>query len=272
MFFEWSFYALGVICIIQYFYTRSKNTTSEDPIFRQFQRRYLLVYLLATAGDWLQGPHVYALYDSYGMTKHEIELLFVAGFGSSLMFGTFIASISDKYGRRSSCLLYGILYTAACVTKHFKNFWILIIGRIFSGTATSILCSAFESWLVCEHNKRGFNPDLLKTVFSHAALGNSVVAIISGLVAQYSADAFGYVAPFDISIAVLLIMMICATAYWTENYGCEKTTFCLQFMEAYRAMRHDQLANNMLGINSKFIRKHAVFICAGMDSSIVRCK
>ncbi|KAK0400234.1 hypothetical protein QR680_003414 [Steinernema hermaphroditum] len=49
-----------------------------------------------SAGDWLQGPHVYALYDYYGMTKHEIEILFIAGFGSSLCFGTFIGSIADK--------------------------------------------------------------------------------------------------------------------------------------------------------------------------------
>uniref|UniRef100_A0A0M3IWY9 MFS transporter n=1 Tax=Ascaris lumbricoides TaxID=6252 RepID=A0A0M3IWY9_ASCLU len=48
------------------------------------------------AGDWLQGPHVYALYESSGMSKHEIELLFVGGFASSLFFGTFIASLADK--------------------------------------------------------------------------------------------------------------------------------------------------------------------------------
>ncbi|VDO34707.1 unnamed protein product, partial [Onchocerca flexuosa] len=142
-------------------------------------------------------------------------------------------------GRRSSCLLYAILYAGTCVAKHFANFWILFIGRIFGGMATSILFSAFESWLVCEHNKRGFNPDSLKTIFSHAALANSIVAIIAGLVAQYSANAFGYVTPFDVSLAVLVVMMVCTIACWTENYGCEKTTLNLQFMDAYRAMRND---------------------------------
>lgn len=29
-------------------------------------------------------------------SKHEIELLFIAGFGSSLLFGTFIGSFADK--------------------------------------------------------------------------------------------------------------------------------------------------------------------------------
>ncbi|VDP07578.1 unnamed protein product [Heligmosomoides polygyrus] len=106
-----------------------------------------------SAGDWLQGPHVYALYQSYGMTKHQIELLFIAGFGSSLLFGTVIGSFADKFGRRNNCLIYGVLYGCSCVTKHFASIEVLMVGRFLGGIATSILYSAFESWMVYEHNK-----------------------------------------------------------------------------------------------------------------------
>ena len=41
--------------------------------------------------------------------------------------------------------------------------------------------------------QRSFNSDLLGTVFSHAILGNSIVAIVAALVAQKFADVFGYV-------------------------------------------------------------------------------
>ncbi len=41
--------------------------------------------------------------------------------------------------------------------------------------------------------QRNFNSDLLGTVFSHAILGNSVVAIVAALVAQKFADVFSYV-------------------------------------------------------------------------------
>ncbi len=57
-------------------------------------------------GDWLQGPHVYALYQSYNMTKHEIEILFIAGFGSSMLFGTIVGSFADK-------LYYNYFYIAS---------------------------------------------------------------------------------------------------------------------------------------------------------------
>lgn len=46
--------------------------------------------------DWLQGPYVYALYESYGFVKEDIGLLFVAGFLSSAIFGTFVGSLADK--------------------------------------------------------------------------------------------------------------------------------------------------------------------------------
>lgn len=41
----------------------------------------------------------------------------------------------------------------ACITKHFADFNVLLVGRLLGGIATSILYSAFESWLVYEHNK-----------------------------------------------------------------------------------------------------------------------
>jgi len=49
-----------------------------------------------TATDWLQGPYIYALYDSYGLSTHDIERLFVAGYGSSMVFGTIVGSFADK--------------------------------------------------------------------------------------------------------------------------------------------------------------------------------
>lgn len=56
-------------------------------------------------------------------------------------------------GRKKAALTYVATYTFGCCTKHFNNFYILLIGRLFCGVATSLLYSAFESWLVAEHFK-----------------------------------------------------------------------------------------------------------------------
>jgi Na+/melibiose symporter-like transporter len=80
-------------------------------------RKYLFVYLLATLSDWLQGPYVYALYASYGFEQHEIAQLFVAGFGSSMIFGSFIGGMADWGGRRKFVILFAAVYAASCCTK-----------------------------------------------------------------------------------------------------------------------------------------------------------
>jgi hypothetical protein len=80
-------------------------------------RKYLCVYLLATLSDWLQGPYVYALYADYGYSQHSIAVLFVAGFGSSMVFGSFIGGMADWGGRRNFVVLFSIVYAASCMTK-----------------------------------------------------------------------------------------------------------------------------------------------------------
>lgn len=89
----------------------------EEARHRSLLRRYLAVYLLATLSDWLQGPYVYALYDAYGYSQHDIAILFVAGFGSSMVFGSFVGGMADWGGRRRFVILFAITYGASCLTK-----------------------------------------------------------------------------------------------------------------------------------------------------------
>lgn len=56
-------------------------------------------------------------------------------------------------GRKRACVTYCITYILSCITKHSPQYKVLMLGRILGGIATSLLFSAFESWLVAEHNK-----------------------------------------------------------------------------------------------------------------------
>lgn len=86
----------------------------------------MIVYLLATLSDWLQGPYVYALYADYGYEQHEIAVLFVAGFGSSMVFGSFIGGMADWGGRRTFVLLFSLIYASSCLTKRTCYIYIYI--------------------------------------------------------------------------------------------------------------------------------------------------
>mmetsp|Transcript_23011 Transcript_23011/g.38034 ORF Transcript_23011/g.38034 Transcript_23011/m.38034 type:complete len:495 (-) Transcript_23011:120-1604(-) len=195
-------------------------------------RKYLIVYLLATLSDWLQGPYVYALYDAYGYSQHDIAVLFVAGFGSSMVFGSFIGGMADWGGRRRFVVIFAITYAASCITKHFKNFWVLMLGRLLGGVATSLLFSVFETWLIRSHADRKLGKEFLSSSFSYAAYGNSVIAILAGLVANKAASfttmepvqgelvyVGGYLNPFDIALVALVICGIACASMWEENYG-----------------------------------------------------
>eukprot|EP00442_Polarella_glacialis_P019646 CAMPEP_0115137042 /NCGR_PEP_ID=MMETSP0227-20121206/56754_1 /TAXON_ID=89957 /ORGANISM="Polarella glacialis, Strain CCMP 1383" /LENGTH=474 /DNA_ID=CAMNT_0002544233 /DNA_START=79 /DNA_END=1503 /DNA_ORIENTATION=- len=217
--------------------------------FKSFQRLYLTVYLVAMFADWLQGPYVYALYASYGFTAGDNATLFVAGFGSSMIFGTFIGSMADRIGRKKSASLYCVLYIVSCMTKHVSSYPMLMIGRVTGGIATSLLFSVFDSWLVCEHNARGFPSELLSGTFGLAIFGNSIVAITAGFVSQFAADMMplspppgespqihvgGYCGPFDVSICCLIACGLLISSTWTENYGEQQSAVKTTQIEAIK--------------------------------------
>lgn len=89
---------VACICVVVYLKQTEKSSSNAQtlsPEFKNFQFNYFLVFLLANGADWLQGPYVYALYESYGHNKLAISTLFVAGFLSSMIFGTFAGSLAD---------------------------------------------------------------------------------------------------------------------------------------------------------------------------------
>eukprot|EP00762_Andalucia_godoyi_P003863 ANDGO_08609.mRNA.1 hypothetical protein DDB_G0283633 len=235
------FLFLLVICTgFQYRSWKQQSGSHDHTLeFKKFQKNYLVVFVLVSAADWLQGSHVYALYEHYGFSRKDIGALFVAGFGSSFLFGTIVGGLADKYGRKSFSKLYCILYILSCLTKHSSSFWMLMIGRLFGGVATSLLFSVFESWMVHAHRERGFESSLLGTTFGLATTANSIVAISSGIVANLMADVFGFVAPFDVSILLLVAAYVIIDSTWTENYGDASALASQSFKGAFEALRSD---------------------------------
>ncbi|KAM5557733.1 hypothetical protein ABKV19_024874 [Rosa sericea] len=235
----------------------NKDRINTSSAFNSFKNNYLVIYSLMMAGDWLQGPYVYYLYTTYGFGKGEIGQLFIAGFGSSMLFGTIVGSLADKQGRKRACITYCITYILSCITKHSPHYNVLMLGRILGGIATSLLFSAFESWLVAEHNKRGFEPQWLSVTFSKAIFfGNGVVAILAGLLGNTLVDtlALGPVAPFDAASCFLTIGMFIILFTWSENYGdpSESKDLFTQFRGAAVAIASDEKIALLGAIQSLF--------------------
>ncbi|CAN0131549.1 unnamed protein product, partial [Heterosigma akashiwo] len=73
---------------------------------------------------------------SYGV---NVSTLFLTGFLSSAVFGTFLG-----------------LFLVINWFEHYPSMPLLLAGRVMGGLSTSLLFSAFETWMVCEHRKRGY--------------------------------------------------------------------------------------------------------------------
>ncbi|KAH8522198.1 hypothetical protein H0E87_002999 [Populus deltoides] len=169
----------------------SRDRINTSSTFSSFKNNYLLVYSLMMAGDWLQGPYVCYLYSQYGFGKGEIGQLFIAGFGSSMLFGTIVGSLADKQGRKRGCIIYCITYTLSCATKHSPDYNILMLGLYWE----ALLLLFF------------FQP------LSLGLLRNTSRNVLVG------ALALGPVAPFDAAACFLAIGMAIIMSSWTENYG-----------------------------------------------------
>ncbi|XP_057522237.1 uncharacterized protein LOC130802296 [Amaranthus tricolor] len=257
LFYYFVFGSLAAIVVAIELSKSKKDRINTSSAFNSFKNNYIVVYSLMMAGDWLQGPYVYYLYSTYGFGKGEIGQLFIAGFGSSMLFGTIVGSLADKQGRKQACVTYCITYILSCITKHSPQYKVLMLGRVLGGIATSLLFSAFESWLVAEHNKRGFEQQWLSITFSKAIfLGNGLVAILSGLFGNLLVDTFGLgaVAPFDAAACLLAIGMAIILSSWTENFGdpSENKDLLSQFKGAAVAIASDEKIALLGAIQSLF--------------------
>ncbi|KAL2550817.1 Major facilitator superfamily protein [Forsythia ovata] len=257
LFYYMVFGAMAAVVAVMELSKTNKDRINTSSVFDSFKNNYLLVYSLMMAGDWLQGPYVYYLYSTYGFGKGEIGQLFIAGFGSSMVFGTIVGSLADKQGRKRACVTYCITYILSCFTKHSPQYKVLMVGRILGGIATSLLFSAFESWLVAEHFKRGFDVQWLSLTFSKAIfLGNGLIAILSGLFGNMLVDtlSLGPVSPFDAAAIILAIGMAFILSSWTENYGdpSDNKDLLTQFKGAAVAIAADEKIALLGAIQSLF--------------------
>ncbi|CAO3609144.1 unnamed protein product [Cunninghamella echinulata] len=187
--------------------------------FKAFQRSYLIVYLTVMGADWLQGPYLYKLYTTYGLSFEQIALLFLTGFLSGAFAGTAIGSMADSWGRKKVCLLFCITTIGALCLRLMENFFILFLSHILSGACTALMYSVFEAWYVAEHTSRGYPADWRSRTFATATFLNGLVAIFAGLVANQLVDSFGIGSPYVFAMILLGCAGFLVSTTWNENYG-----------------------------------------------------
>ncbi|GFX32197.1 molybdate-anion transporter, partial [Trichonephila clavipes] len=233
------FVSISICSALQYIVrvTKSSVPAANNVHFRNFQKKYFLVYFLALFGDWLQGPYIYKLYSHYGFTNFQIAVLYVVGFSASVLFGTGAGVLADSFGRKRMCMVFCITYSLCCFIKIFPNYNILLLGRLLGGISTSLLFSVFESWYVSEHIQNyDFPREWISVTFSKATFWNGVLAIIAGVIANFTSDFLGWgpVSPFILAIPCFIVSCFIMSKAWNENYGKQQKStknVCIQGLQ-----------------------------------------
>ncbi|KAF8609474.1 DUF791-domain-containing protein [Ceratobasidium sp. AG-I] len=188
---------------------------------RTLSYKYLVVYAVVMAADWLQGPYVYSLYkDQYDYSEHMVAVLFVTGFLSAGLSAPTVGVWADNYGRKRVCMAFCVSYVATCFCTFVNWLPINLLGRVFGGISTSILFSCFDSWLVSAAQTAGVSSPDLSGIFGSATMINGFVAAAVGVFSNgLVARTHTFTSPFVVSAMCLAVAWVLIGAMWTENYG-----------------------------------------------------
>jgi hypothetical protein len=149
-----------------------------------------------------------------------------------------------------------------------------MLGRLLGGVSTSLLFSVFDAWLIRSHANLDLPKSFLSKSFSYAAYGNSVIAILAGLMANQATEMYpmtnlsgniyagGYLNPFDMALMALLVCGGGAALLWGENYGESSGNDEDKSDHGRRHNWHDGLKNAL----TTTLRNRDVFLCGVISS------
>ena len=117
-------------------------------------------------------------------------------------------------------MAFCVTYTITCMCITVPSLPILFFGRVLGGLSTSILYSAFESWLVTSSNHLTLHQSALSNILGRATLINGIVAAIAGVVSnKLVSTTLTFKSPFIASGALLVFAWVVINRTWHENRG-----------------------------------------------------
>ena len=149
-----------------------------------------------------------------------------------------------------------------------------MLGRLLGGIATSLLFSVFDAWLIRSHADANVKQYIGRS-FSSAMFGNSIFAILAGLLANNAANQYemievkedliyagGYLNPFDISLALLVCSGFFAATLWGENYGESEDETSDEANQKASGKWNDGLKNAFITT----MRSPDIYLCGAISS------
>ena len=117
-------------------------------------------------------------------------------------------------------MAFCVTYTITCMCITVPSLPVLFFGRVLGGVSTSILYSAFESWVVSSSNHLALPQSALSNILGRATLVNGIVAAIAGVVSnKLVSTTLTFKSPFIASGVLLVLAWAVINRTWHENRG-----------------------------------------------------
>ncbi|KAK9421835.1 hypothetical protein SUNI508_05436 [Seiridium unicorne] len=197
--------------------------TQHDAEAGRFRRSFLQVYLLVMGSEWLQGPYMYSLLrDEKQLAPSIVAILYTATYGAAAASAPWTGYLADKFGRRTACITFCAIHSLASISVLFDRVEILVLGRVLGGIGVTLLWTAFESWMISEHNSRklGQSSIPLGAMFGVMTTANCITAIVAGVVAHCVVLTLGSKTnPFLLGLFLDACAVFLMLRTWNENHG-----------------------------------------------------
>ncbi|ETS78282.1 hypothetical protein PFICI_10344 [Pestalotiopsis fici W106-1] len=191
------------------------------------QKKIYLVYFLMTVSAWLQEIFITNLYKKeYGLSNDVIFQLTLINFMTSGVVTVFSGAFADKYGRKSTNVVFTGCYGAAACLAMIPELPAIFAGRILGGIAQALMFGVLDSMIVSDFFARKLitqGCDLYRT-FGTMGVINSFAAVACGVLGDRLIWATGYnKAPFVVSWLVMWQAMQLVWSKMRESYGAVST-------------------------------------------------
>eukprot|EP01017_Pseudomicrothorax_dubius_P024894 TRINITY_DN2649_c0_g1_i5.p1 TRINITY_DN2649_c0_g1~~TRINITY_DN2649_c0_g1_i5.p1 ORF type:complete len:436 (+),score=41.45 TRINITY_DN2649_c0_g1_i5:130-1437(+) len=184
--------------------------------------RYLMVFCLIRASDWLEGPYIRAIYEQNGFNQDEIAFFYIVYNASTLVFSYIIGRIADLVGRKKICAANGFLFGLTYLLRISSDWNLVTLSCIIRGMYNVTLYTSYDGWIVAEFKAAQLSTDYFKSFYELLTNVDSFMTIGMVLSSSFFSRMYGNEFPFYMSALCATVSSFLILLLWKENIKIEE--------------------------------------------------
>eukprot|EP01017_Pseudomicrothorax_dubius_P028654 TRINITY_DN3416_c0_g1_i2.p1 TRINITY_DN3416_c0_g1~~TRINITY_DN3416_c0_g1_i2.p1 ORF type:complete len:212 (+),score=23.19 TRINITY_DN3416_c0_g1_i2:28-636(+) len=133
--------------------------------FKDLKIRYMIPFFLLSAGYWLEGPYLRAIYQKHGFNTEDISLFHSLSYIGTSLASIFLGRIADQYGRKTLCSINGFIFFMGSFLRIIPSKTGMIIACFLKASSDVIIDSSYDAWFISEFARRKLSNSFSKSFY-----------------------------------------------------------------------------------------------------------